>query len=330
MTYNTNEIENFALSLPITQTARRIAQQFASGQPTPEKTEQVRLNTLAVCVVNDYLQMIGISTDPSVGDSWNPIVRLCADVADLEVTGVGRLECRPIARHQQTCYVPPEVWSDRIGYVVVQVDESSLEATVLGFARTANTETLPIRQLQPIEDLIDYISQPTQSAAVASSTAVRGTRANLSQWLVNAFETGWQTVETLLNPAEPDLAFSFRSAESLVIADRELENAGTRRAKLVDLAMRLAGCPIALVVEVMPESKEKSIITIQVHPTGNQTYLPPLLQLTVVDEFGLTFLEAQARSADNYIQLQFSGLVGEQFSVKIDLGDASFGEDFVI
>jgi hypothetical protein len=41
-------------------------------------------------------------------------------------------------------------------------------------------------------------------------------------------------------------------------------------------------------------------------------------------------MEAQARSADNYIQLQFSGMPGEHFSVKVALGDASIIEDFVI
>jgi hypothetical protein len=133
MSYNTNEMEDFALPLPITRMARRTAEEFANRQPTPQKAEQVRLNTLAVCVVNDYLQMMGIPTDLSVGDSWNPVVLLGADVADLEVTGVGRLECRPVRMHQQTCHIPPEVLSDRIGYVVVQIDESSLEATVLGF-----------------------------------------------------------------------------------------------------------------------------------------------------------------------------------------------------
>jgi hypothetical protein len=41
-------------------------------------------------------------------------------------------------------------------------------------------------------------------------------------------------------------------------------------------------------------------------------------------------LEAQARTTDNYIQLQFSGTPGELFSVKLALGDISFIEDFMI
>lgn len=323
MTYQTHELENFALSLPITQMARRMAQQFASEQPTSQKAEQVRLNTLAVWAVHDYLQLMDIPINVSVSDSWNRVVRLCADVADLEVTGIGRLECRVLSATELTCYIPPEVWSDRIGYVVVQIDESSLEATLVGFTQTATTEELPISQLRPIEDLITHLNQLVQPVADRP-------RVDLSQWLVNVFETGWQTVETLLNPAGSDLAFNFRSADSLTLLDSEPPDIGIRRAKLIDLGMQIAGYSLALIVELRAQSDQRKTIIIQVHPTGNQFYLPPLLNLTVLDEFGLIFLEAQARSADNYIQLQFSGLPGEQFSIKVALGDASITEDFVV
>jgi hypothetical protein len=329
MTYNTDEIEQFALPLPITQTARQQAVQFAREQPTPHKAEQVRLNTLAVCVVNDYLQMMGIPTDLSVSDSWNPVTRLCSDVADLEVVGVGRLECRPVGMHQQTCPVPPEVWSDRIGYVVVQIDEAANQAMVLGFTQTAETEELPVSQLQPVEALIDRLEQPMQSVAAAISSVAGRTRVHLSQWLTNIFDSGWQTVESLLNPTQPDLAFSFRSADSLVV-DEEPAETGIRRAKLIDFGVQFPDTSVVLVVELKPTSDERTEILLQVYPGSDRTYLPPLLELTVLDESGLVFLEAQARSADDYLQLEFNGLQGEQFSVRVALGDASFIADFAI
>jgi len=330
MTYNTYELEDSALPLPITLAARRKAQEFASGQPTPQKAEQVRLNTLAVYAVKDYLEMMGIPCDLSIADIWNPIARLCADVADLEVTGIGRLECRPLKLHEQTCYIPPEVWSDRIGYVVVQIDESSLSATVLGFTQTANTEEVSINQLRPVEDLIDHLNQPMPIAAAPTPAMARSQQVNLSQWLANAFETGWQTVESLLNPEQPDLAFRCRGIDSAVLPDSELLDVGVRRGKLIDLGIQVAGHPVALIIELTPETERKRSILLQVHPADNQLYLPPSLQLTVLDESGATFLEAQSRSADNYIQLQFSGVPGEQFSVRVSLGDASILQDFVI
>lgn len=324
MTYPSHALDDVSLSLPITQTALSTAQQFANEQPTPQKAEQVRLNTLAVYVIHDYLQMMGIPTNLKASDSWNPVMRLCTDVADLEVTGIGRLECRPHRGSGSTCYVPPEVWLDRMGYVVVEIDEHSLEARILGFTQTIASESFPLSQLQPIESLIDCIN-PEQPDLLPQRK-----RANLSQWLVNTFEQGWETLETLLTPVEPNLAFRFRTTPDLVINEPALSKQRVSRAKLIDLGMHLAGHPIALVVELIPESEHKTNILLQVHPAGSRIFLPPLLQLTVLDENGEVFLEAKARSADNYIQLQFNGLRGELFCVKVAMGDVSVVEDFVI
>lgn len=330
MNYSTKEMEDFALPLPITQTARKTAQQFASQQPTPQKAEQVRLNTLAVCVVNDYLQMMGIACDLSKSDSWNRVVRMCADIADLHVPGVGCLECRPLLPRSQTCYIPPEVSSDRIGYVVVEIDESLRQATVLGFAPQAAHEHLALSQLRPLENLLDRLSELMQPQAQVVSHASRQTWVNLSQWLVNAFDAGWQTVEELLNPAQTSLAFSFRGVNMLEETTSRSPNVSIRRAKLIELGTQLDDSPVAVIVELTPQLQHKTDILLQVHPIGGQTYLPQLLELTVLDESGATFLEAQARNADNYIQLEFSGSSGERFSVKVANGDTSITENFVI
>lgn len=329
MSYDLEKIEKLSLQLPVTQAARRIAERFSRQQPTLKKVEQVRLNTLAVCVVHDYLQMMGIPTNLKASDSWNPAVRLCCNVADLEIVGLGRLECRYIEEHQQTCYIPPEVSEDRLGYVVVQLDESLLTATMLGFASTAATEQLHISQLQPLEALLTHLHQLRQSSVVTQAETTTKTLVNLNQWLQNVFEAGWEKVEALLMPtASP--AFSFRKVEPVRDTNFSHLDTKVRRAKLIDLGMQLAGHSVALIVELKPESDQKTGILLQVHPTESQTFLPPLLQLVVIDESGANFLEAKARRADNYIQLQFSGRPGERFSVKVALDNISITENFVI
>lgn len=296
----------------------------------------MRLNTLAVCVVNDYLQMMGIPCDLKASDSWNPVVCLFDDVADLEVVGLGRLECRAIAPNQSSCYIPPEVWSDRIGYVVVQLDELHSQAIMVGFVKQVTRKQLEIGSLLPLEDLLAHLSLPQRAAKASASGTLSqspmpaidlGTAVNLSQWLQNVFDSSWQTVESLLNPA---LAFGFRKANDSNATDSEYPDPHVRRAKLIDLGMQLAGNSIALVVELKPESERKTSILLQVHPTGNQIFLPPLLQMIVLDETQAVFLEAKARRADNYIQLQFSGTTGERFSVKLALGEVSITENFTI
>ncbi|KAB8329988.1 DUF1822 family protein [Scytonema tolypothrichoides VB-61278] len=64
--------------------------------------------------------------------------------------------------------------------------------------------------------------------------------------------------------------------------------------------------------------------------TGRQIHLPENLQLIVLDESGATCLMAESTSADNSIQLEFSGQPGEPFSVKVALGDASITENVVM
>ncbi len=304
MTFSTHP--QFALPLPIPRSALAIAQQFANDQPTPQKAAQIQLNTLAVLVVNDYLQLIGIPTNLTASDCWNPVARLCADVADLVLSRVGRLECRPVSADRSTCHVPPEVWDDRVGYVIVQIDEAFQEAIILGFTPTVNAETVPLQSLRSPEDLIDHLYKLRPLVS-------------LNQWFQGIFDTGWQTVESLLSPSE--VRFAYRGRDSAIEFPR--------RAKLIDLGIQLAHHSVALVIELRPQADQQTEILLQVHPTGAD-FLPPQLHLSVLDNANNTFLEVRSRSADNYIQLQFSGNVGEQFRINIALEDHRVIEEFVI
>jgi hypothetical protein len=91
-----NSIGNESLPMPITQKAIRSARQFASEQRHPDKKEQVYFNTLAVLAVRDYLTLLDIETDLTNCDSWNPVVRLLENVADLYIKNLGKIECRPL------------------------------------------------------------------------------------------------------------------------------------------------------------------------------------------------------------------------------------------
>ena len=322
MNNSTYQLEDFALTLPISQTARITAQQFANQQPNLEKAEQVRLNTLAVWVVNDYLQMMDIPTDLQASDSWNPIMRLCGDVADLEVPSIGRLECRPVHLHQQICSIPPETWEERVGYLIVQFDESLEEARLLGFIPSVATETLPLGQLQPLEAFIDHIWQLRQSPV--------NSLVNLSQWFAGIFETGWQTIESLWNVPELRSTYAFRSVETLELDALKQPESITKRAKVIDLGIQILNQPVMLIVEISPEKDQQTSIHLQLHAIGNQIYLPPEVHLTVIDSSGAIFLDAQSRKSDNYIQLQFRGEPTEQFSVRVALNNTSITEYFRI
>ncbi len=310
--------EPLTFIVPLSLSAHRLAEQFRRKHCNQKKAKQVYLNTLAVSAVKFYLRCMGIETDWEASLSWNPVMQTLMDVADLEVTGLGSLECRPVLPESQVVHIPPEVWSDRIGYVAVQLDESLKQATLLGFSKTAPfTDELPKSQLRSLEDLLEHLRHIRQTEPVKM-------RVNLSQWFENFFEAGWQSMATLLGTQQQNLAFSLRSTSGL-------SEASVKRAKLIDLGLRLGGQAVALLVAIAPDAEQKVGILVQLHPTGGETYLPPHLSVGLLSESGATLQEVQSRSQDNYIQLKrFRGLPGECFNIQVAYGEASVTETFVI
>lgn len=316
----TDEIMNpeTTLTLPLTTLSIELAHQFAQEQSTAVLQERVWLNTLAVCTVNSYLEMIGFETNLQGGDSWNPIVRMCADVADLEVTNIGKLECRPILAGVNECAIPAEVWIDRIGYMFVEINLAEREATMRGFVPQARA-IIALDQLRSPEEFIDHLHQ-------LMATPVT----KLDEWmdgLEGAIAAGWlffEALESLFVTAE----YGFRSAADILRPTRNIN--GIRGGKVLDLGIQLEGYPIALLVELSPvDGQERKRIYLRVCPT-NQTYLLPNIQLIVRDGEQEIFLEAQSRAADNLIQLEFTGNIGEKFQVIVKRGDAEVAEQFTI
>jgi hypothetical protein len=310
MTYNSTTPEDMVIRLPIASQAIAFADRFSQQQPTPAKRAQVSLNTLAVCAIDDYLQMMGFETNLTAGDSWNPIARMCADVADLQVTNIGKLECRPVNPGDLEYSIPPEVWLDRVGYMFVQIDPVARSATILGFIPQARA-SVRLAQLRSLEDFIDHLHSLMTTPIV-----------QLHRWLEgidSAIETGWQTIESLF--ATPELAF--RSANSSIANS-------IQRGKVINLGIQLHGHSIALIVELSPVADaERTQVRLRVEST-NHSYLLPNIQLIVIDESNQPFLEAQSRSNDNILQLQFTGNPGEKFGAIVKLGAAEVSEQFII
>jgi hypothetical protein len=307
------------VTLPLTSSTRDTAAQFAQQQPTSEKAEQVHLNTLAVCAVNDYCQMLGINANLTAGDSWHPLKRLAANLADLELVDVGRLECRPVGLNDAMCRIPPEVWADRIGYVAVQIDLQNLEATLLGFVPTATAEHLPLTQFGSLDDLIDQVHARQQTAP--SHTSI-----NLEQWLLGQVSAGWQTIEALLKSLNAEPAFAFRSA----LAETDANSERLQRGKLIHFSTATVDYPLALVVEVVSRPDQRRSVYVQIHTIEAGTFLPEGLRLVGLDQNGTVVLETQARQADDYVQLRLRGTPGELLRLRIELQDTTLSEDFVI
>ncbi|MCC3435628.1 DUF1822 family protein [Microcoleus sp. PH2017_05_CCC_O_A] len=297
-------IEPITFTVPLSFEAHDIAQQCAQ-KSLPTKFKQVYLNTLAVYAVDSYLRCMGFETNLAHSESRDSLMLKFVDVADLDIVGVGKIECRPVLPDSQTCNIPSDAWENRIGYVAVQLNQSLKEATLLGFTKTSAMREVPLTQLQSLEYFLAYMNRIQQLNPV-----------NLMNWFENVFDTGWQVIDELLNPEQ--LEWHFRSTNALPI----------ERGYKIDLGMQLAQQSVTLAVMLAPEPGSEVDIQVQVYPMGNQTCLPEGLKLIVMDESEEVVLEATSRDDDNFIQLEFSSELRELFGVTVALGGASVTKHF--
>ena len=309
--------------VPLTEAYHRAAQDFYQRHAQPQKRKQVYLNTLSVQAVKFYLTCLGIETHLEKGESWNPVLQVLADIADLWVSNLGRLECRPVLPEQSDWRVPVEVWSERIGYLFVQVDTALTEADILGFLPQLDGEIVTLNQLQSLDDFPAYLDQLHHKQSV-SSAEVR-----LRRWLAQVIDDGWTSLEALIAEwRERDLAFNFRiprpKAELI-----EPATTGVKQGKFLTLGQESEE-QILFIVGIAPVQDSVAFkITVELYPARNQAYLPPYLHLIVMDETNTPVLQAEGRQSEG-LEFQFSGEPGERFSVQINLNQLTMTEQFEI
>jgi Protein of unknown function (DUF1822) len=150
---------------------------------------------------------------------------------------------------------------------------------------------------------------------------------NLSQWLQQRVEGGWQTLEALFGTAPGSLALSFRSTGGTGAAE-------TTQGKLIELAAPPDRQAVVLLVRLQTEADQRVAITAQIYPdldSGNNSYVPARLTLVLLSEAGDVLQSVQATEQDDYIQLRrFRCAPETRFSLQVTLGDRSFTEDFIV
>ena len=284
----------------------RVAKQFSSQQKLSAKARQVYLNTLAVREVNLYCQKLKVETDLEGSYSWDHNLRMLMDVADLVVKNVGRLECRPVLSGEDICQFPLEVWSDRIGYVVVEIDEAAKQVKLLGFVKEVETEELPLSKLPDLEGLVDLLHL-----------------AKTKQKLEPLLNQHWDATEKLLVPSgrkivakSPPSEIKVSKAKSIKLKEREL----------------------ALIIEMEPESDEKINIIFRVRPLGEIKSLPPGLELALLSPSDKPLTPPKkAKQGDNLLEIKASMQLekleslrqrGKLYTVEVKLEDDIHQEKF--
>lgn len=294
----------------------QLAERLSADHPDLVEAEKVYLKTLAVCAVNDYLQRYGFKTDLQIEERQNFVMQTFLGMSDLLVMGYGRVECCPVAPNTDYVHLPLDVWADHIGYIVVHLNASLSEASLLGFIEHTSLEELPINQLQTIEDFPAFLRTPSPSI-------------HLSQWLQNKIDKSWKNIDELLSvyPANT-IASIFRTVlpevDSSILQGSNMPM--LQRAKPI----ALGECTAILRLCLIPSDHQSIAIYIHVHPTTDQKFLVPKTRMALLSDTQEMLCEAYACSTDNFMQLSIAGNIGECFSVVVSLGDYSVQENFLI
>lgn len=279
------------------------AQQLSQIQHLPHRAKQTYLNTLAIYVVNQFLQNNGIETDIFASDSHNPIMILLSNVADLQIKNLGKLECRAILENQDFVEIEPHVWSNRIGYIAVAINQSFTSAIIKGFISQVNTEKTPITNF------------------TFSSNQYLLNLLIVKNWLLN-FDANWLNIDQVFNPQSHQ--FAFRSKQTI-----KDENLNTTKVKILEFEN--CQTQIGLVMGIssnynLDDNAEIEIFT-EIYPL-NQPYLPSELKLMILDEEKNVVMNDQTKEKDTKLIFEFTGSPGEHFSVNISLGEYSLTKTF--
>ncbi len=148
---------------------------------------------------------------------------------------------------------------------------------------------------------------------------------NLSNWLRNIFEVGWESINTVINSESQNIAFAFRQREV------NITGAAAERVKLIDLGMKLGNQSVALLLGLSQDEQQRVWIRVQLHPANGEDFLPSNMKLTLLSDSGAVLQTLESRSQDNFIQLKrFICPRGKGFSIQVALDDFNITEYFTI
>ena len=195
--------------IPLTATDRQFVKRIAVQSRCPQpRLQKLIPNLLAVRAVSHWLDIYGIAYDWQQSYCVNPLIHLGDEVADLYLTGLGRLECRAIAKGSPTVRIPPEVWDDRLGYLIVEIDDHLEAGQLVGFVESVQTESIAVKQFQPLETLFSVVAAAEFRATVPIPETIQTTfsavASTIQRWVTTATANAWEMGEFFI--LEPNFA----------------------------------------------------------------------------------------------------------------------------
>ncbi len=153
----------------------------------------------------------------------------------------------------------------------------------------------------------------------------------LSEWLQGQFQSAWQAVDTILLPTQLATAWrsTTRNLDDLTEDDAEYL---ITRVKVLDVGQPSpSGNPTraALLIGMTPIDETQMSLGLHIYPLGEPVTALQDIQVRLLDGDGTEVGQASAAMTET-IQFQFSGHIGESFSVAITIDDRTLTEAFEI
>lgn len=331
-------------------TAKLEAQQLAQTCPTARQ-EQVYYNALARFTVNHYCQCLGIETNIQATEFEDNFRRMLLDIVDIQLPGIGIIQCCPVLPGHQSVRIPAEAWENCVAHVAVEIDLQQHQAVLLGFydrlssnlMEEQNSEFVALDEFRGMDEFLDFLA------------TTRPKLVELKHWWIDVFMAGWSSLEDLLKTSAPAhqpvstlaTAGAYRSSNIRELREKiedflgeQSLQASFRHGNASSKTNSISGyklisfsedsSTVALVLRAAEKRKDEYDIWIDAISGSQHEYLPQNLKLAILDSAHSELLVACTQYQNRHLQLEFSGSPGDSVILQISLNDLNFEEEIIL
>ena len=279
-------------------------------------------NSLALYAADWYLKCLQFSTNLAQQKDW--WMKYISKSANLEIPGVGILECIPVMDDAVTVKMPLEARLDRIGYIFIRLNDDYTSAEVIGFTPNYREE-VRLDCLQSTDRLIDYLSE-LESPLI--TTAVN----KLGDSIDKRLNAVWEEIYTLFTPKSLIHREAYRSIRHHdVNAVHKPRTHSISAGRVIQLDEDPENTLVLSIEQwyALDDTYREMHFRIEPQDAANIT-LPTGLKFIALDEHGTAVSTVETKAGDVYGEIVLDGESGERFSIAIESNSSKHIEKFEI
>ncbi|MEM9219305.1 MAG: DUF1822 family protein [Cyanobacteria bacterium P01_F01_bin.150] len=315
------------------------------GYATHDQTEIMTNPVLQSLMDVAPIEVLSASDEGSGGDRSSP--KSDAFPQRHAPQSYGLLECRRVMANDSKMCVPDTIIpEERLGYVAVQFNDDLSEAYLIGYLDSGDVSqymdangaiAVPLDQLRSLDELIIHLQQAYKPSHVVTY---------LTNWLKNIVEESWTSLDHVIGP-EMQLNYQVREINPSFQQDLRSTPAISKKprtecayGKTIRFNTSQRTETVALITEIIDSSSADLSINLKICPPATKgepkedhsekVFLPPGLEMVIVDETGDTVMQVQSRDENRTIKLGFEAEPGDRFQLHMSLDDTVIVESFLV